>query len=70
MKRIDIIYDGEQYSVGQRDLDEVKGVIERALAGGGPTWLRVNRGEGRPQPAELLIMPGVPLVLIPLDPDE
>jgi len=65
MKRIDINYGGERYSVGERDLDQVKKEIETGLALG-PRWLEVNEGDGMPRTAFLLITPGVPMSLIPI----
>lgn len=69
MKRINIIYDGRQYSVGRVDVERVRGEIDAALDAGRHAWITVNHGEGRPQPAELLIGPGIPISIIPI-PDE
>jgi hypothetical protein len=68
MKRIDVIYGGEHYSIGGRDFDELK----REIADGvtrGVHWLLVNDGEGAPRPAHLLISPGVPIAVIPIPDD-
>ena len=46
MKRIDIIYGGEHYSVGGRDLESLRAEIEEQLASGGVGWITVNDGEG------------------------
>ena len=48
MKRIDIHYGGERYSVGGRDVEGVLTEIEQGL-GGGRHWLEVNDGDGAPQ---------------------
>lgn len=69
MKRIDILYDGVPYSIGQDNYDAVKAAIT-AAATGDAAWITVNRGEGRPQPAELLIGPGIPIALLPISPDD
>jgi hypothetical protein len=69
MKRIDILYDGVFYSVGQENYEAIKAAVT-AAANGDPTWITVNRGEGRPQPAELLIGPGIPVALLPVSPDD
>ena len=69
MKRVNIMYGGNQYSVGQADVDLIKQEIEAAHTGGGPRWIVVNYGEGRPQPAELLVGPGIPISLIPIPGD-
>lgn len=70
MKRVNILYDGAQYSVGQADVDAIKQAIEEAHAAGTARWIRVNFGEGRPQPADLLIGPGIPVSIIPIPSDE
>ena len=65
MKRIDVLYDGRSYSIGQEEYGAVKAAIT-AAATGAATWISVNHGEGRPQPAELLIGPGIPIALLPI----
>ena len=69
MKRIDVMYGGEKYSIGQEDYDSIKAAIVDAAVTGATTWLAVNHGEGRMQPAELLIGPGIPIALLPIDAD-
>ena len=69
MKRVNILYDGFQYSVGQADLDAVKAAIEEAYATGTARWITVNFGEGRPQPADLLVGPGIPISVVPIPAD-
>lgn len=68
MKRIDIIYGGEHYSVGGRDLADLRREIEEGLAGG-IHWLEVNDGEGAMRRAFLSLTPGTPISIIPI-PDE
>ena len=68
MKRIDIFYGGEHYSVGGRRLEDLRAEIESGLAAG-LLWLEVNDGEGLMRPALLLVTPGVPLAIVPV-PDE
>lgn len=71
MKRVDIRYGGDQYSVGGREVDELRAEVERGLAGGAPFWLVVNDGEGFRRDAHLLIGPGIPISFIPIpDPDD
>lgn len=65
MKRINIGYEGQMYSVGEADLEELKARI-LAAAQGEPTWVRVQYGEGRPQPAEILLGPGIAVSLMPV----
>jgi len=69
MKRIGIIYAGRDFSIGQEDYDRMKREIEEAHRAGVAVWVEVNHGEGRPQPAELLVGPGIPIVLMPIPPD-
>lgn len=66
MKRIGIVYAGTHFSVGQDDFEQLKAEIEEATRSGRSGWIRVNHGEGRPQAAELLIGPGIPIALIPV----
>ncbi|WP_405371889.1 MULTISPECIES: hypothetical protein [unclassified Microbacterium] len=65
MKRIDISYGGQWYSIGNRSFDEVRDEISAGLRAG-HLWLEVNDGDGQPRPAFLSISPGVPLALVPL----
>lgn len=63
MKRIDIIYGGNAYSLGDRDPNEVREEIAVAIRAGWG-WFRVNSGEGRTVPADLLISSGVDVAII------
>jgi hypothetical protein len=66
-KRVDIKYDGTEYSIGNRHIDEVQAEIDAGLTASHSTWLTVNFGEGRIQIARLLITPGVSFSLIGID---
>lgn len=68
MKRIDIYYGGEHYSIGGRDLEDVTHEIAEGVTAG-PRWLEVNDGEGEARTAYLLLVAGVPLAVVPI-PDE
>lgn len=68
MKRIDIYYGGEHYSVGGRDFEELRDEIAAGVSSG-MHWLEVNDGEGAFRSAFLLLSPGVPLAMVPI-PDE
>jgi len=68
MKRIDIQYGGQTYSVGGRSLTEVEREITDGMATGS-YWLLVNDGEGQRRDAHLLLTPGSAIALIPI-PDE
>jgi hypothetical protein len=70
MKRIDILYGGQQYSVGHRDIEELREEILKGTQNTPGYWLEVNSGEGAPRPAFLLITPGTDLALIPIPGDE
>jgi hypothetical protein len=70
VKRVNIMYGGAQYSVGQADVEAIKATIEEAHATGSPRWISVNFGEGRPQPADLLVGPGIPVSIIPIPSDD
>lgn len=61
-KRIDVFYGGRLYTIGGRDIGEVRDEISGHLARG-HGWLPVNDGEGVAQSTELLITPGVDLTL-------
>lgn len=67
MKRINLIYDGVPYAVGGVSLVDLKAEVQRIVASGSPEWLRVTCGEGRPQPVDILIQPGVGTALIEVD---
>lgn len=67
MKRIDVHYGGNLYSVGGRPLADVQLDVERAAEGGG--WLLVNDGEGARRDAYLWIAAGVPIALVPIPDD-
>ncbi|RFA16616.1 hypothetical protein B7R22_03870 [Subtercola boreus] len=66
MKRINIIYGGETYSIGDRELDDVLADIASGLAATEPQWLSVNYGEGVPRKALLLLTAGVDIAVIPV----
>lgn len=68
MKRIDIVYGGELYSVGGREFDDVQREVSEGVAAGG-RWLRVNDGEGQRREAYLLLSPGVTIALVPIPDD-
>ncbi|PRY64299.1 hypothetical protein B0I08_1136 [Glaciihabitans tibetensis] len=64
LKRINIRYDGDHYTLASRELSEVQSEINTAIAEGRPLWLRVNRGEGSYQTADLLVTAGTPIALM------
>jgi hypothetical protein len=69
VKRIGIIYGGREFSIGEESFEQMKAEIEEAMQSGRSAWITVNHGEGRPQPADLLVGPGIPIALLPI-PDE
>ncbi len=68
MKRIDIYYGVDHYSVAGRDLDEVMEQIRAGVGSAEPVWMPVNLGEGTLRPASILLTPGVPITVVP-EPD-
>lgn len=69
MKRIDIYYGGEHYSVGGRRFEDLRNEIETGLLMG-TQWLTVNHGEGMTRVAHLLLTPGVALAIVPVPEEE
>src|SRR5215204_5391777 len=67
MKRIDIHYGGQLYSVGDRDVDQLLAEVEDGMRNG--AWLKVNDGEGERRDAFLMLGPGVPISVIPIPGD-
>lgn len=68
MKRIDVFYGGREYTVSDRDLIDLQREIQTSSAQGSPGhWLKVNIGEGNPQPALLFVAAGAPIALVPVD---
>jgi len=65
-KRVDVHYDGMLYTLPGDQLEAVKERVLGAVTGGEPFWLTVNMGEGRYQPADLLVTPGVAISLVPI----
>ena len=65
MKRVDIRYGGEYYTIADGDIEELKARLLDGVASGG-MWLNANEGEGGPRPAFLLISPGVDIALVPI----
>jgi hypothetical protein len=59
VKRVEVVYDSHQYSIGNRDAASVRQEVLEALQSGAPYWLEVQRGEGGYTPAHLLILPGI-----------
>lgn len=68
MKRIDITYGGEHYSIGGVEFEDLQREVVDGLRTGAH-WLTVNDGEGAPRVAHLLLTPGVPLAIIPIPGD-
>ena len=63
MKRVDIQYGGEHYSIGGRELEDVKREIADGIDTGKVVWLEVNSGEGQLRPAEIALSPGVSIAV-------
>jgi hypothetical protein len=69
MNRIDIVYGGKPYSLGDRTVESLRAEIADAVASGVPTWLRVNSGAGRYQDAYLLISAGTAIAIVDVQPN-
>ncbi|MBF4463026.1 MULTISPECIES: hypothetical protein [unclassified Rathayibacter] len=67
MKRLDIVYNGMPYTVGDRTVDEFRAEVDAALASSAPQWLRVNYGEGRTNSALILITSHTALTIVTND---
>ncbi|MCU1474658.1 hypothetical protein [Amnibacterium sp.] len=59
MNRVQVIYEGQDYLIGDRDAEQVEREIEAVVASGKPGWLTVSYGEGQPTRCRLLLTPGV-----------
>lgn len=66
MKRINLLYGGQPYSVGDADLDALLAEIAAGITSAEPRWLRVNHGEGSKREALLLLTAGVDIAVIPV----
>jgi hypothetical protein len=67
--RIDIVYGGKPYTLGDRTVESLRAEITDALTSGVPSWLRVNSGAGRYQDAYLLISPGTAIAIVDVQPN-
>lgn len=67
MKRINISYGGEHYTIADADPEVVKEQINQALIAGEPYWLRVNHGEGTVRAADILITTGTAISIIGIE---
>jgi len=71
MKRIDVAYAGNSYSISGRDVTELQQQILDGIAGADRGfWLEVNHGEGQPRPTYLLITAATQVALTPIPGDE
>ncbi|WIB68223.1 hypothetical protein DEI93_04040 [Curtobacterium sp. MCBD17_035] len=64
MIRTIVIYDGIEYTISKEGPDAVRERIRTALASDGLMWLEVNRGDGRPTPALLLVSRSSTIALV------
>jgi hypothetical protein len=67
MIRVNIKYDGTDYSIGGREVDDIQAEIDAGLSSSEPRWLHVNAGEGQYQPARLLLTRGTSISLLAVD---
>jgi len=66
-KQVEILYGGERFTLARTDSGQVRQDILAAVSSGTAMWLEVNSGEGGPQRADVLIAPGVPVVVLGID---
>lgn len=69
MNRIDIVYGGKPYTIGDRTVESLRAEITDAISSGVPAWLRVNSGAGRYQDAFLLISTGIAIAIVDVQPN-
>jgi hypothetical protein len=70
MKRVDIEYFGKSYTLPNTSAEQVRHEVEEGFSTGKPFWLRVNQGEGKPQPVDLLLTLGVGFTVADANVDE
>jgi hypothetical protein len=70
MKRVEIDYLGKSYTLPETTAAHVREEISSGLEAGNSFWLRVNFGEGKPQPVDLLITRGVGITVADANVDE
>ena len=64
MNRVQVIYQGQDFLIADRDADEVEREIEAVVASGRPGWLTVSYGEGQPTRCRLLLTPGIGIAVV------
>jgi len=69
VNRIDIVYGGKPYTIGDRTVESLRAEITDAVSSGVPAWLRVNSGAGRYQDAFLLISTGTAIAIVDVQPN-
>ncbi|WP_068495439.1 hypothetical protein [Pseudoclavibacter helvolus] len=62
--RIELLYQGETFSRLVDDVDAFRDDIRNSVAAGEWFWVRGDRGEGRLEPANLLVGPGIGIVIV------
>jgi hypothetical protein len=68
VNRVEIVYAGKPYMLGNRSTESVRQEISDALAGDKPYWLKANSGEGLSEDAFLLVAAGIPIAVVDLRP--
>lgn len=70
MKRIDIRFGGDSYTVSHRDPDDLQAeILRRNAESPAGWWMQVNAGEGEPRPTFLLVTAQSELALTPIPDD-
>jgi hypothetical protein len=72
MRRVQVVYGGSDYLIGDRSAEEVEREIQTVLDSGSAGWLTVSYGEGRPTSCRLLLTTGVDIAVLelPTDPQD
>jgi hypothetical protein len=59
LNRVQVIYQGQDFLIADRDAEQVEREIEDVVASGRPGWLTVSYGEGHPTRCRLLLTAGI-----------
>ncbi|WP_424463172.1 hypothetical protein [Pseudoclavibacter helvolus] len=68
--RIELLYQGETFSKLVDEIDSYRNDIRDRVAAGEWFWVRADRGEGRLEPANLLVGPGIGIVIVEPNPGD
>jgi hypothetical protein len=69
MKRVEILYAGQLYTLPDTEPAIIETQILEAVQSGTPLWLTVNQGEGSLRVSRILIAVGIPVAVTGIDPE-